>query len=116
MREPRDDERRAPLVSVVMPVYNGERFMREAMDSVLAQTYPHFELVVVDDGSNDASWSIAEEYGRKDSRVRPFRNPHNQGIVKSRNRAFAEASPNSTYFAVLDCDDVCLPDRLERQL
>jgi glycosyltransferase involved in cell wall biosynthesis len=99
-----------------MPVYNGERFLRPAIESVLGQTYSHFEFVLVDDGSTDGSWSIAEEYARRDPRVRPFRNERNLGIVKTRNRAFAEASQDAVYFAVLDCDDVSLPDRLKRQV
>jgi glycosyltransferase involved in cell wall biosynthesis len=105
-----------PLVSVVMPVYNAERFLAEAIESVLAQTYPHFELVLVDDGSHDGSPRIAREYAAKDPRVRALRNERNLGIVKTRNRAFAEASPQAVYFAVLDSDDVCLPQRLERQV
>lgn len=108
--------RTAPFVSVVMPVYEGERFLAEAIESVLGQSYEHLELVLVDDGSRDRSWEIAGEYARRDARVRPFRNERNLGIVKTRNRAFAEADPSSEYFAVMDGDDVCMPDRLERQV
>jgi glycosyltransferase involved in cell wall biosynthesis len=106
----------APRVSVVMPVFNGERFLSEAIESVLAQTYPHWELVLIDDGSRDASFAIAERYAAQDARVRPFRNEQNLGIVKTRNRAFAEADPRSEFFAVLDGDDVCMPDRLALQV
>ncbi len=105
-----------PFVSVLMPVYDGERFLREAIESVLAQSYPNFELVIVDDGSRDASFRIAQEYAARDPRVRPLRNEHNLGIVKTRNRAFAEASRDAVYFAVLDCDDVCERTRLEHQV
>ena len=107
---------KGPFVSVVMPVYNGERFLREAIESVLAQSYGHFELVIVDDGSSDGSLQIAEEYAARDPRVRPLRNERNLGIVQTRNRAFAEASRDAVYFAVLDCDDVCEPKRLEHQV
>ena len=109
-------KRPPPLVSVVLPVYNAERYLRPAIESVLAQTYRHFELVLVDDGSTDASVAIGEEYVRADSRVRLLRNRCNLGIVQTRNRAFAEADPASAYFAVFDSDDICLPDRLQMQV
>ncbi len=106
----------APLVSVVVPVYNTARYLPAAIESVLAQTYPHFELILVDDGSTDGSAAIARAYARRDPRVRVLCNERNLGIVRTRNRAFAAAHPASTYFAVLDSDDVCLPDRLARQV
>jgi len=105
-----------PFVSVLMPVYNSGHFLRESLDSVLAQTYPAFELIVVDDASTDGSAEILAQYAARDARVRVFRQPENLGIVAARNRAFAEARPESTYFAILDSDDVALPDRLERQV
>jgi glycosyltransferase involved in cell wall biosynthesis len=106
----------APFVSVVMPVYNAGRFVAQAVESVLAQTYPAFELVVVDDASSDGSFELLQTYAARDARVRVFRQPSNQGIVAARNRAFREARPDSRYFAILDSDDVALPDRLERQV
>lgn len=106
----------APLVSVVMPVFNGARFLREAIDSVRAQTYARWELVVIDDASTDESPSILARYAAEDARIRVFRQPQNQGIVAARNRAFREARPSSTYFAVLDADDVALPHRLHMQV
>lgn len=105
-----------PRISVVMPVYNAARYLRSAIESVLAQTYPHFELVLVDDGSTDASLAIAEEYARADPRIRIVRNPRNLGVVQARNRALAEADPASTYLAVFDSDDICLPNRLRMQV
>ena len=109
-------KRPSPLVSVVLPVYNAQRYLRPAIESVLAQTYRHFELVLVDDGSTDDSVAICEEYVRADSRVRLLRNQGNLGIVQTRNRAFAEADPASAYFAVFDSDDICLPGRLQMQV
>jgi glycosyltransferase involved in cell wall biosynthesis len=106
----------APRVSVLMPVYDGERFLAEAIESVLAQSYTAFELLVVDDGSRDASLAIAERYARADPRVRVLRNERNLGIVKTRNRAFAEADPRSEFFALFDADDVCLPERFALQV
>ena len=105
-----------PLVSVLMPVYNAERYLRAAVDSVLAQSYPRFELVMVDDGSTDASWRIVQDYAERDARVKALRNERNLRVVKARNRAFTVADPSSKYFAIMDSDDVCVPDRLEREV
>ncbi|MDH5673273.1 MAG: glycosyltransferase family 2 protein [Myxococcales bacterium] len=106
----------SPLVSVVMPAHNAERYLCEALDSVLVQTYARLEIIVVDDGSSDSTWQILERYAAADPRVRPFSNEVNRGIVASRNRAFAEASAEARYFAVLDSDDVCMPDRIAQQV
>jgi len=116
--EPQGYNRRmsVPFVSVLMPVYNPGRFLREAIDSVLAQTYSAFELIVIDDASTDGSPEYLAERARTDPRVRVFRQPQNRGIVAARNRAFAEARPDTTYYAILDSDDVALPDRLEQQV
>jgi len=99
-----------------MPAYNAARFLREAIESVLAQSYTNFELVVIDDGSSDASWSIMQDLATRDARVRAFRNERNLGIVRTRNRLFAESNPASEFFAVLDSDDMCLPERLALQV
>jgi glycosyltransferase involved in cell wall biosynthesis len=99
-----------------MPVYNPGRFLGEALDSVLAQTHRELELIAIDDASSDGSFELLQQYAQRDPRVRVFRQPHNLGIVAARNRAFREASPEAQYFAILDSDDVALPDRLERQL
>src|SRR6266702_6968584 len=66
-----------PLVSIIVPVYNGERYLRESLDSILSQTYPHTEVIVMDDASTDGAAAILESYG---NRVRIFRQPHNRGI------------------------------------
>ena len=105
-----------PRVTIAMPVYNARAYLREALESVLAQTYPRWELVAIDDASTDESWDLLNEYAARDPRVRLFRQPVQSGIVAARNRAIAEAHPASTYLAVLDADDVALPDRLEAQL
>lgn len=105
-----------PLVSVLMPVYNASRFLREAVDSVLAQTYPAFELIAIDDASTDDSYAQLVQYAARDARVRVFRQPRNLGIVAARNRAFAEAHADARYYAILDSDDVALPERLAQQV
>ena len=102
----------APVVSVVMPVYNGERFLAEAVESVLGQTYANFELVAVDDASTDASGRILDRY--RDPRVRVLKNDRNLGGARSANRGIAEA--RGVYVARLDQDDVSLPRRLEKQV
>jgi glycosyltransferase involved in cell wall biosynthesis len=105
-----------PFVSVLMPVYNPGRFLEEALDSVLAQTLADFELIAIDDASEDGSFERLSAYAARDPRVRVFRQPRNLGIVAARNRAFREAHPESRYFAIFDSDDVALPDRLARQV
>lgn len=106
----------APFVSVLMPVYNAAKFLGEAVESVLAQTHRELELIVIDDASSDGSSEMLHDYARRDSRVRVFRQSSNQGIVAARNRAFREASAQALYFAILDADDVCEPDRIAQQV
>jgi glycosyltransferase involved in cell wall biosynthesis len=101
-----------PLVSVVMPVYNGERFLAEAVESILGQTLTSFELIAIDDGSTDGSRRILERF--RDPRVRVLENERNLGGARSANRAITEA--RSVYVARMDQDDVSLPHRLERQV
>jgi len=97
-------------VSVMIGVYNGARYLGEAIDSVLAQTHPPYELIVVDDGSEDESGAVASSYGPPVRCIRQERG----GMAASRNRAIKEAS--GSYFAFLDADDRFPPDKLERQL
>ena len=103
-------------VAVVMPVYNAERFLRESMDSVLGQTFSDFVFLVCDDGSGDGSLSILEEYACRDKRVRILSNERNLGTAGTRNRLLAALPADCVYVAIMDADDVCMPDRLERQL
>lgn len=105
-----------PVVSVMMPAFNAERFLEPAIASVTAQTFTRFELLIVDDGSRDRTMAIAREHAARDPRVKLLPNERNLGIVASRNRALREAHPASRYFAIFDADDVCMPDRLERQV
>lgn len=105
-----------PRVTIMMPVHNASAYLREALDSVLAQTYPHWELVCVDDASRDDSPQILADYAARDARIKTFRQSGHAGIVAARNRAIDEASPESTYLAILDADDVALPDRIAAQV
>lgn len=72
------------VISIVVPVYNAERTLNECVDSILSQTYSHFELLLVDDGSTDKSGVICDAYAAKDSRVRVFHKP-NGGVSSARN-------------------------------
>src|SRR3954452_21534224 len=81
-----------PLVSIGLPVYNGEQFIRTALDSLLGQTYQPLELIICDNASTDQTAAICQEYLAKDQRVRYYRNPTNLGAVKNFNRAFELSS------------------------
>jgi hypothetical protein len=107
-----NDAMGTPYVSIVMSVFNGERFLREAIDSLLAQTFEDFELLVVDDGSTDRTSSILRAYG--DPRLRTRRNAQNVGQAASLNTGLVAA--RGIYVARLDADDVAFPDRLDKQV
>ncbi len=102
-----------PLVTVVICSYNGERYITETMDSVLAQTYDNMEVVVVDDGSFDKTVSIIEKYMQLDARIRLFIRK-NSGLAASRNFAFQQA--RGEWVATVDQDDLCHPERLSKQI
>jgi glycosyltransferase involved in cell wall biosynthesis len=101
-----------PPISVLMPVYNAERYVAEAVESILAQTFADFEFIIIDDGSKDRSLAILEEYAARDSRIRLVSRP-NTGIVKALNEGLALAS--GELVARMDADDIALPERLARQ-
>lgn len=103
-----------PLVSVVMANYNNVRFLPEAIESVLAQTYRNFEFFIVDDGSTDNSSEVIKTYLEKDSRIHYIQNERNLGQSLTRNIAIELAS--GKYVVIVDSDDICLPNRLERQV
>ena len=102
-----------PAISVLLPVYNAEQFVREAVDSILAQSFADFELIALDDGSTDRSLSILREYEARDPRVRIITR-ENRGLVASLNQLMAAA--RGSYLARMDADDVCMPRRFEQQL
>jgi glycosyltransferase involved in cell wall biosynthesis len=101
-----------PKVSVLMPVYNGSRYLREAIDSILGQTFSDFELLVVDDGSTDGSPDIVKAY--TDPRIQLIALPTNQGLTIAPNQAHKIAK--GEYIARMDCDDISLPQRLAKQV
>lgn len=103
-----------PDVSIIMPTYNSEAFVGETIESVIAQTYPSWELLVVDDCSTDGTCGLVEGYARSDARVRLFRQETNQGPAAARNRALRES--RGRYVAYFDSDDLWVPEKLEHQL
>lgn len=103
-----------PLVSVIIPVHNGERYIEKSVRSVMMQTYSNWELLVIDDFSVDATSDIVKDLCEEDKRVRYIKNPQNLGTAKSRNRGM-ELSKGEC-IAFLDADDVWKPEKLEIQL
>jgi len=102
----------SPPLSVVMPVYNAGAVVREAIESILKQTFGDFEFIVVDDGSTDDSAEILREYASRDDRIRLY-TQENHGLIASLNRYCRLA--NGRYIARMDADDISLPTRLEKQ-
>jgi len=102
----------APKVSVVIPVYNRERYLGDAIASVLAQSFSDFELLVIDDGSTDRSREVASAF--TDPRLRLLCNERNLGLPRTRNAGVDAA--NGAYLAFLDSDDVAMPERLAKQV
>lgn len=102
------------LVSIITPVYNKEKYVEETIQSVQAQTYENWELIIVDDCSSDHSAEIIKEYADQDKRIFYYKNENNSGAAESRNRAIALAKGD--YIAFLDSDDLWNPEKLEKQM
>ncbi|CAM5768791.1 glycosyltransferase family 2 protein [Bosea minatitlanensis] len=105
-----------PLVSVVTPVYNGEKFLRECIESVLSQTYRNWEYIVLNNASTDGTLGIAEEYSRRDSRIRVLSNDALLPIIANHNRAFGLIAKDSKYCKVVSADDWIYPECLEKMV
>ena len=101
-----------PFISVVMPAYNAERYLKEAIDSVLAQSYTHFELILLNDGSTDSTENIILSY--KDPRIRYIANEKNIGLIETLNKGIELST--GEFILRMDADDVCLPERFEKQV
>lgn len=106
----------APLVSVVTPFYNTADYLRECIESVLAQTYPRFEYLLVDNQSSDGSAQIAAEYAERDPRIRVIRNRDFVGQVRNYNDAVRKISPEARYLKIVLADDCIFPECLERMV
>ena len=103
-----------PFVSVIMGVYNDQRFLKEAIDSILCQTYKNFEFIICNDCSTDQSSKILEEYKKKDSRITIINNKRNMGLAASLNRCIDVSK--GEYIARMDSDDRALSDRFSIQV
>jgi len=103
-----------PKVSVLMSVYNGETHLAEAIDSILAQTFTDFELVIVEDGSTDSTPAILARYAAQDARIKIVPNAQNIGLTRSLNRGLATCS--GELIARMDADDIATPQRLVEQV
>jgi glycosyltransferase involved in cell wall biosynthesis len=102
-----------PIVSVLMPVYNAERYIEEALESVLNQTFENFEVITVNDGSTDGTLDILRRFEQQDARIRVVSRP-NTGIVGALNDGLAVA--RGEFIARLDADDIALPERFSKQV
>ena len=105
------------LISVIMSVYNGEKYLVQAIDSILNQTYQNFEFIIIDDCSTDNSSHILQEYAQKDSRIKIIKKEKNIGIkgfIKNLNLGMSLAK--GKYIARMDADDISLPERFQKQV
>ncbi len=100
----------SPLISIVMATYNGEKYLREQVDSLLAQSYPTLEFIFVDDASSDSSVKILQEYALSDTRIRLVTNPENQGLLATFEKGIRAAK--GEMIALSDQDDVWMPEKI----
>src|SRR5262245_40680551 len=101
-----------PRVTIFLPVFNGELYIGETIESLRAQTFKDFELIIVDDGSTDRTLDVVESYRRVDTRIRVIRSAHS-GEVRARNKALSASHPSTEYFLNHDADDVSPPGKLQ---
>jgi glycosyltransferase involved in cell wall biosynthesis len=105
-----------PLISVLTPVYNGEDYLSQCIESVLAQTYQNWEYVIVNNCSTDRTLKIAEQYARKDKRIRIYNNPEFVGCDQNGNIAFRQIAPESKYCKMVHADDWLFPECVEQMV
>ncbi|WKA50169.1 glycosyltransferase family 2 protein [Planococcus liqunii] len=103
-----------PLISIIMPAYNAEEYIEDAINSVLSQSYKEWELIIIDDCSNDKTSKIAEKFGQRDARLRLIKNNENMGVSETRNKGINLAL--GEWIAFLDSDDLWEITKLEKQL
>lgn len=103
-------DKKKPLISVAMCTYNGEHFLHAQIDSILGQTYPHLEIVIVDDCSTDSTPDIINNYAKKDPRIRFIRNESNIGFIRNFQRALENC--HGSLIALADQDDIWLPEKI----
>ena len=105
---------KSPLISIILPLYNSEKYIKETLASVLNQSYRNWELILVDDASSDKCVAMVQKYVEEDKRIVLLKNSHNLGAAQSRNVGITQAKGD--YIAFLDSDDLWFPKKLEIQL
>src|ERR1700722_2006198 len=110
------DVREQPLVSILTPVYNGEPYLAECIESVLTQTYSNWEYTIVNNNSTDGTQKVAEEYAKKDSRIQVHKADVLVDVIANHNRAFRLISPKSKYCKVVSGDDFLFPECVTRMV
>lgn len=105
-------EKQTPKISVIMPAYNAEQYISEAIESILNQTYSNFEFIIIDDGSTDRTVEMVQSYS--DPRIRFVQNEHNLGVAATLNRGLKLAT--GEYIARMDADDIALRERFGKQV
>jgi glycosyltransferase involved in cell wall biosynthesis len=112
----KDKNASQPLVSIVTPVYNGEKYLAECIESVLRQTYENWEYLIADNCSTDRSLEIARQYAARDSRLHVFENSEFVPAIENWNRALRHISQKSKYSKEIHADDMLLPECIERMV
>jgi glycosyltransferase involved in cell wall biosynthesis len=105
-----------PLLSIVTPVYNGAKYLEECIESVCAQTYKHWEYIIVNNCSTDGTLEIANDYAKKDNRIRIVNNERLLNVIKNWNKSMNQISPESKYTKVVHADDWLFPECMERMV
>ena len=103
-----------PIVSIITPTFNSEKYIAQTIESIQSQTFEDWELIVADDASNDSTLEIVREYEKRDSRIKTLKNKNNHGAGITRNRAIK--SSKGRYIAFCDSDDLWKPTKLKKQL
>lgn len=107
-----------PKIAVLLPAYNAENYIAASLESLIRQTYPHWEAFVIDDGSTDKTGDIIQSYAQKETRIRSIRNPQNLRLIQTLNRGLDLICQEKSfdYIARMDADDTCAPTRFARQI
>lgn len=106
------NKKEQPIVSIIMPAYNAERFLAKAIESILSQSFKDFEFLIMNDGSTDSTWQILQDYREKDIRIKLFQQ-ENKGVAVSLNYLISQS--RGEFIARMDADDISHPDRLQQQ-
>lgn len=107
-------ENKQPLISVIMPAYNAEKYIEQSIQSVLNQDYTNLELIIINDCSKDKTIKIIENYAKKDDRIKYYTNKENSGVAYTRNFGIEKA--NGEWIAFLDSDDIWKKEKLQKQI